>query len=88
MGKKGRPLKIKEEEVHEEVKVEEPITEPEEIVQEEVKKIVEPIKEETSDFDLNKENPYLVVGFKASKHYTTDEKMIENNFKKYLETGE
>lgn len=44
-------------------------------------------EEKVSDFDLSKQNPYLVVGFKASQYYTDDENEIEENFNKYLEIG-
>lgn len=72
-------------ETDEEVK--EPIPEPEEN-EKEIEVPDNEVQEETSDFDLTKQNEYLIAGFKASKYYTTDKNYVEENFKKYVKTGE
>jgi hypothetical protein len=75
---------IKEEKVQEEVKVEEPILEPEPQKTENDNENTEPAK--TSDFDLSKQDKYLIAGFKASKHYNENLEVndLKNSFEKYI----
>lgn len=94
MGRRGKPPKVKEEEVQEEEPQEIENIEPkeEEIeVSETDEEVEEPIPKpkETIDFDLTKQNPYLVAGFKASNLYdeSLGNTILEERFEEFKQKG-